>query len=438
MKPASPTNSLALTGSTFGYLIKVAILLSVSSISSLAETITVTTLADNAVTDGQVTLREALQAAYTDTSIDGSTAGNGTDTIVFSAALFSSGAQTLTLNGTQILLRGRVTIAGPGADQLTIQAGGTSRHFQVRRDGLNGQDSRPTIKGLTLTGGNAGTGGSIYVDDNQYFTAEDCLFTGNTATTAAAGYSGRYASILARRCQFTANTGGSILTGAGTSAQITIYSCSITNSPGHGITMSNGAFLSIYNSTISGSTNNGVNATWSTVTTIGSTISGNGGTGIANFGENMTLRNCTIVSNGGWGLSSGGTGTDGRQMTMHNTIVANNTTGEFTGLPLGGRFSNNIFGDPTPAKVQNIANGTRGCIVGDGSGGVLPLSSIDDLLGRKLVSFRVPGRVAGVTPSAAQVAARGAHEDRGHTGELAFTLDRVEYLADAHAEADWD
>ena len=50
-------------------------------------TVTVTTLADSLATNGQVSLREALQAANTDMSVDGSAAGAGADTIVFAAGL---------------------------------------------------------------------------------------------------------------------------------------------------------------------------------------------------------------------------------------------------------------------------------------------------------------------------------------------------------------
>lgn len=44
---------------------------------ALLSTITVTSLADNTTADGQVTLREAIQAAQTDSAVDGSTADYG-------------------------------------------------------------------------------------------------------------------------------------------------------------------------------------------------------------------------------------------------------------------------------------------------------------------------------------------------------------------------
>ena len=58
--------------------------------------ITVNSIADDLVGDGMVTLREAIQAANTDTSVDGSVAGSGADTILFDATLFAS-PQTITL-----------------------------------------------------------------------------------------------------------------------------------------------------------------------------------------------------------------------------------------------------------------------------------------------------------------------------------------------------
>src|SRR5262249_44334456 len=60
--------------------------------------ITVTSLADGTLTglagDGKVSLREAVQAANTDKSVDGSAAGGGADTIVFDSSL---AGKTITL-----------------------------------------------------------------------------------------------------------------------------------------------------------------------------------------------------------------------------------------------------------------------------------------------------------------------------------------------------
>ena len=65
-----------------------------------AAEITVTSSADNTTVDGQVTLREAVQAANTDISVDGSTAGSGDDTIVFDASLAGATISLSTIGDT--------------------------------------------------------------------------------------------------------------------------------------------------------------------------------------------------------------------------------------------------------------------------------------------------------------------------------------------------
>src|SRR5438094_634766 len=54
----------------------------------LMSTIVVNSLGDDTNTDGLVTLREASQAANTDTSVDGSAQGSGADEITFDPGLF--------------------------------------------------------------------------------------------------------------------------------------------------------------------------------------------------------------------------------------------------------------------------------------------------------------------------------------------------------------
>ncbi|MCE9555851.1 MAG: hypothetical protein K8T91_21085 [Planctomycetes bacterium] len=87
-------------------------LLGLLAADSSGATITVTSLADDLTVDGLVTLREAINAANTDTSVDGSTSGSGADTIVFNASLFTGGPQTTTL---LFANRQNVTSGGAGA-----------------------------------------------------------------------------------------------------------------------------------------------------------------------------------------------------------------------------------------------------------------------------------------------------------------------------------
>src|SRR5262249_54809570 len=123
-------------------------------------TITVTSLADFAIgaVHTGVTLRDAVEAANTDTSINGSVAGSGSDVIQFDPSLLTSGSQVITMlleNGVNttsatadttqtvgasaLRISTDVTIQGPaGTNGLTIAAqqtnavvGGTQRIFTV-------------------------------------------------------------------------------------------------------------------------------------------------------------------------------------------------------------------------------------------------------------------------------------------------------------------
>src|SRR6266571_5278712 len=63
-----------------------------------ATTITVNTTADELISDGNCSLREAIQAANTDTAVDACPAGSGADTIVVPAGTYtlSSGELDIT------------------------------------------------------------------------------------------------------------------------------------------------------------------------------------------------------------------------------------------------------------------------------------------------------------------------------------------------------
>jgi len=107
--------------------------------------ITVTSLDDNLFADGEVTLREAIVAANTDASVDGSTAGSGADTIEFAAAL---SGETITL-GAELAITEALTIDATAlTDNVTIDANNASRIFNI-----TAATGNFTFAGLTLTGG---------------------------------------------------------------------------------------------------------------------------------------------------------------------------------------------------------------------------------------------------------------------------------------------
>src|SRR6266851_2089858 len=97
----------------------------------MLSTITVTSLADNLTVDGQVTLREALQAANTDASVDGSTAGQSgvQNLIVFQPGL--TGTIALDAGLGQMTISSSVKIQGLGAAATIIDAQQNSRIFNI-------------------------------------------------------------------------------------------------------------------------------------------------------------------------------------------------------------------------------------------------------------------------------------------------------------------
>jgi CSLREA domain-containing protein len=123
--------------------------------------ITVTTLADTSGVVGQVSLRDAIQASETHTSVDGSVAGTGNDTIVFAPAL-AGGTVDLTQVGdtsfgpSALAITDNITIAGSGQTITRDSAAAPFRLFLVT-SGAN-----LTLENLTLSNGLAqgGDGGS--------------------------------------------------------------------------------------------------------------------------------------------------------------------------------------------------------------------------------------------------------------------------------------
>ncbi|MDX2039413.1 MAG: choice-of-anchor Q domain-containing protein [Isosphaeraceae bacterium] len=80
----------------------------------------------------------------------------GADTIDFDAAVFAT-PQTITLTGGELAVTDDLSISGPGADRLTVDADQTSRVFRT--------NSNVRMEGLTVTGGLTeyqGQGGGIH------------------------------------------------------------------------------------------------------------------------------------------------------------------------------------------------------------------------------------------------------------------------------------
>lgn len=173
-------------------------------------TITVTDASDDTLAalagDGQISLREAIEAANTDAAVDGSTAGDpGLDTIVFAGGLAGgtinlSEVADSTFGDSALLISSEIIIDGSAASGLTISRDGsvdTLRHFYVDSDGdLTLQDislSDGTALGFIggfsrrggAGGGGAGMGGSIFNEGTLELLRT--TFTSNEATGGVGG-----------------------------------------------------------------------------------------------------------------------------------------------------------------------------------------------------------------------------------------------------------
>ncbi|MBM3972376.1 MAG: hypothetical protein FJ302_21330, partial [Planctomycetes bacterium] len=176
--------------------------------------ITVTSAADNLTVNGQVTLREALQAANTDASVDGSTAGSGVDTIVFAAGL---AGQTITLGGTHLLISSSLTINGLG---VRISGNNQSRIFQVDAG------TTVTLSGLTLNEGNGGPeGGGIR--NSGTLTISNSTISGNDADLFGGGIR-NFGTLTISNSTISGNTAGDEGGGIRNSGTLTISNSTIS------------------------------------------------------------------------------------------------------------------------------------------------------------------------------------------------------------------
>jgi hypothetical protein len=291
-------------------------------------------LVHNKNDSGAGSLRAAMDAANNSIGIP--------DEIIFSVS------GTINIASQLPTITDPLTITGPGANLLTINAGNGVDQFPATFDGFGVfYTVSPTtpfqvkISDLTITGGDSeGRGGAI--DNRVNLTLTDCRILGNSAFDGGGIY----------------NTGTMTITGS------TISGNSANSSQGGGIFNYVG-FPYVGKMTISGSTISGNSASHGggllslggTVTITNSTISGNAvssdGGGIGNLATTMTIASSTIASNysrRGGGIFNYGT-----------TTITNSTISRNSASIIGGGIYN-IY-------TANIANSTiSGNSAGEGGG----------------------------------------------------------------------
>ncbi len=263
----------------------------------LLSTYVVDSLADVVADDGTITLREAIEAANTNTVVFDAPAGDavGTDIIQFDPSL--SGG-TITLGGTELTISDELDIQGLGADRFTVSAAGASRVFNVTAPGTS-------ISGMVITQGNSANGGAIR--NTGTLTLSNVAITASTSADSAAIYSTGTLTVV--DSSVTGNTAsdassGAIVISGGTAVLLRSLISGNTGGSGAGIRFTSGT-LRVIDSTVSGNT-----------------ASGNGG-GLYTSSGTAYVTQSTIAANsaarGGGIYRSGGT------VTLDNTVVAGNT-----------------------------------------------------------------------------------------------------------------
>jgi CSLREA domain-containing protein len=310
-----------------------------------AATITVTSLADNSTVDGQVTLREAILAANTDTSVDGSMAGSGPDQIVFAV-----GPGAIALNGTALpTITQALALTGPGAGRLAIDGGQASRLLEVS-NGAVLTVSRLTLRNGRVQGGNGGavlSAGSLNLDG--------CVLSGNAVTgDGGAVWSGGNAALSINDTTFSGNSaqnGGAVHS----SAPLQLFGSTFYANSTGGIAPFAGGGGAIENTGLATINNS----------TFASNFAGNGGAIVNNLGL-LTIRNSTITGN--TAINSGGGIADSlRSVELHATIVADNfrsggATRQDVAAAVTGNSSANVIGVDT--GLTGITHGSNGNQIG--------------------------------------------------------------------------
>ncbi|MDY6939088.1 MAG: choice-of-anchor Q domain-containing protein [Cyanobacteriota bacterium] len=323
--------------------------------------ITVDSLDDAIADDGEVTLREAIQAANNDISVDGSVAGAGADEIQFAPGLTG----TITLEGTALEITEALTLSGPGANNLTINANGASRVIEVTAN------VPLTVDGLRITGGRAnlatflafvldqGDGGGIVSEGNV--TVTNSIISGNSAEIDGGGvYS--IGNLTVTNSTISGNTAEIDGGGIGSNGNLTVTNSTVSSNTSmrNGGGIANTRNVTVTNSTISGNTADfqagGIGSNGN-VTVTNSTVSGNTSMGLAGgIGSqgDVTVTNSTVSGNR---ANRDGGGIIGTEVTLANSTVSGNRANANGGgiYSAGGTIENSTI-------TRNVAGGNGGGI----------------------------------------------------------------------------
>lgn len=324
---------------------------------AMLATYTVDSAADTVAADGFRTLREALTEAY----------GNpGPDTINFADNLTANGPVTITLSHDgndpgiapdHLAVDSDVTITGPGQNQLSISGNGLTRVFVVN-DNVNADVSGVTITKGRVTGSLDGGGiynsghlvlSGVVLHDNEAGRQGGAIYSANSEHGSTLRLIGTTVS------ENRASEAGGIKTRSSVADALVIENSSIVNNTAPTI---GGIFIS-GESTGSTKTAKIINSTFSG----NSATAGHAGAILVNGGFDVTIVNSTITNNSASG-DGGGIRNSGSGITLHNTIVAGNTssnvyTYDWYNSSAQPASSNNLIGINGGINLTNSVNGNQ-------------------------------------------------------------------------------
>ncbi len=269
-----------------------------------AVAVTLGPVISNTQDSGQGSLRQAVADA------------NAGDTITF----IGSTPVTITLTSGAVTLTKNVTIAGPGAANLTISGNNASQIFV--NSGVT-----VTISGVTLMNGHAaGSSAGGAIANAGILVVNSVTFSSNTGANGAAIWNEGSASLTVTGSTFTGNSitpgeGGGAIYSVGSAALLSITGSTFTNnSAQYGGAIENDGPATLTNDTFN---NNG--------------NGGSFGYGGAIYAPGaLTVAGCTFTSNVAGGGSGGGYGYGGA-INASNTLTISGST--FTGNSAGGTGS---------------------------------------------------------------------------------------------------
>ena len=349
------------------------------------------------------------------TAIAQSNSNGVPDTISFNS-LFNT-AQTINLASPLPTITGDLTITGPGANLLTIDAGGGTNNvvgngdgFRIFNidDGITNNQINVAISGMTLTGGDtAESGGAIRNLEN--LTLNDSTVSGNAASDGSSFGGGIYnyvGTLDITNSTISGNTAGFGGGGIISFGSLTVSSSTISgNTAATGGGIASIGTLDITSSTVSGNTagfygggiyNDG--SGFATVTS--STISGNSAT-VADGGgiHNRGASTVTVISSTISGNTAGG---DGGGINNVGSSTANPSTVNVTSSTISGNSAggdgggiNNAGSSTTNPSTVNVTSSTiSGNTAGMNGGGINNAGSITKPSTANLTSSTISGNTA--------------------------------------------